>query len=67
MSQERVLTLLYDKTFPPRSQSVGFTGQMGGQVQMQRMMPSGSVTSKLNLKSVDSMRQFNVFNYHGQY
>ena len=26
LSQERVLTLLYDKTFPPRSQSVGFTG-----------------------------------------
>ena len=26
MSQERVLTLLYDKSFPPRSQSVGFTG-----------------------------------------
>ena len=26
MSQERVLTLLYDKTFPPRAQSVGFTG-----------------------------------------
>lgn len=25
MSQERVLTLLYDKTFPPRSQSIGFT------------------------------------------
>lgn len=31
MSQERVLTLLYDKTFPPRSQSVGFTGQLGTQ------------------------------------
>ena len=30
MSQERVLTLLFDKTFPPRSQSVGFTGQLGG-------------------------------------
>ena len=29
LSQERVLTLLYDKTFPPRSQSVGFTGQLG--------------------------------------
>ena len=29
MSQERVLTLLYDKTFPPRSQSVGFTGTIG--------------------------------------
>ena len=29
MSQERVLTLLYDKTFPPRSQSTGFTGQLG--------------------------------------
>lgn len=26
MSQERVLTLLYDKTFPPRSNSVGFAG-----------------------------------------
>jgi len=32
MSQERVLTLLYDKTFPPRSQSVGFAGQIGGQM-----------------------------------
>ena len=32
MSQERVLTLLYDKTFPPRSQSTGFTGQLGGQM-----------------------------------
>ena len=31
MSQERVLTLLYDKSFPPRSQSVGFTGQLGTQ------------------------------------
>lgn len=31
MSQERVLTLLYDKTFPPRAQSVGFTGQLGAQ------------------------------------
>ena len=30
MSQERVLTLLYDKTFPPRSQSAGFAGQIGG-------------------------------------
>ena len=29
MSQERVLTLLYDKTFPPRAQSTGFTGQLG--------------------------------------
>ena len=34
---------------------------------MQRMMPSGSASTKVNLKSVDSMRQFNVFNYHGQY
>ena len=67
MSQERVLTLLYDKTFPPRSQSHGFTGQLGGQMPMQRMMPSGSASTKVNLKSVDSMRQFNVFNYHGQY
>ena len=32
MSQERVLTLLYDKTFPPKSQQNGFTGQMGTQI-----------------------------------
>jgi len=30
-SQERVLTLLYDKTFPPRSQTTGFTGQLSTQ------------------------------------
>ena len=67
MSQERVLTLLYDKTFPPRSQSTGFTGQMGGHMPMQKLIPSGSMSTKIGLKSVDSMRQFNVFNYHGQY
>ena len=25
------------------------------------------MSTKIGLKSVDSMRQFNVFNYHGQY
>ena len=56
MSQERVLTLLYDKTFPPRSQSTGFTGQMGGHMPMQKLIPSGSMSTKIGLKSVDSMR-----------
>ena len=63
MSQERVLTLLYDKTFPPRSQSVGFAGQLGGTVGQfntnivgQRNARQGTQSAnKIGLKSVDSM------------
>lgn len=70
MSQERVLTLLYDKTFPPRSQSVGFTGQLG--TQFNQPAPGHSVNGAAGGRSrakstsgriggVDSMRQFNYF------
>lgn len=46
LSQERVLTLLYDKTFPPRPQS---------QVNKPGFQPLG-------MNSAESMRQFNYFN-----
>ena len=60
MSQERVLTLLYDKTFPPKSQS---TGALGVQLQGLRMPHSGSAATHIGLKSTESMHQFN---YYGQ-
>ena len=70
LSQERVLTLLYDKTFPPRSQSVGFTGQLGGATQfntaastagnggmlMRNARASQSAHKLGGLSNVDSMR-----------
>ena len=61
LSQERVLTLLYDKTFPPRSQSVGFTGQLGTQfnsnvTQGMRNARGTQSAHKLGLSNVDSMR-----------
>ena len=46
LSQERVLTLLYDKTFPPRPQS---------QVNKPGYQPLG-------VNGTESMRQFNYFN-----
>lgn len=56
MSQERVLTLLYDKTFPPRSQSVGFTGQLGTNFGNTGMSRAGTQSAnKIGLKQVDSM------------
>ena len=62
MSQERVLTLLYDKTFPPRSQSVGFTGQLGTNFGNTGMSRAGTQSAnKIGLKQVDSMHQFNYF------
>lgn len=39
MSQERVLTLLYDKTFPPRAQSTSFATQLGTQVNPGAKLP----------------------------
>ena len=71
LSQERVLTLLYDKTFPPRSQSVGFTGQLGGGTQfntastgnggslLRNARASQSAHKLGGLSNVDSMRRFN--------
>ena len=63
MSQERVLTLLYDKTFPPRSQSVGFTGQLGTQFNTvgARNRAATQSAQKIGMSTVDSMRQFNYF------
>lgn len=59
MSQERVLTLLYDKTFPPRSQSVGFTGQLGTQFNngANRNVRTNSQSAQkvTGLNSVDSL------------
>lgn len=61
MSQERVLTLLYDKTFPPRSQSMGFTGQLGNQFNNKSgNLGLGSQSTK-NIGAGDSMRQFNYY------
>ena len=63
LSQERVLTLLYDRTFPPRSQSVGFTGQLGTQFNsnvtqngMNNNKRGTQSAHKLGLSNVDSMR-----------
>ena len=64
LSQERVLTLLYDKTFPPRSQSVGFPGQLGTQYNttaVQSMAGTGGRRTRAQSTSgriggVDSMR-----------
>lgn len=80
MSQERVLTLLYDKTFPPRSQSVGFTGQLGQQFNTGNAggMTAGNRNSNRaaarsahkigGMNNVDSMRKFNYFgNNPGQH
>ena len=65
MSQERVLTLLYDKTFPPRSQSVGFTGQLGTQFNSNLIGSKNhrgtQSAHKIGMTNVDSMRQFNYF------
>lgn len=70
LSQERVLTLLYDKTFPPRSQSVGFTGQLGNQYTSAAQSMAAASGGRSRAKStsgrfvgggVDSMRQFNYF------
>ena len=56
---------MYDKTFPPRSQSVGFTGQLGTQFNTnatgQRNTRATQSAHKLGLANVDSMRQFNYF------
>ena len=56
-----MLTLLYDKTFPPRSQSVGFTGQLGATGGPSNFntnangRPGTQSAHKIGLKSVDSM------------
>ena len=65
LSQERVLTLLYDKTFPPRSQSVGFMGQIVTNFNttmtngMRNTRGTQSAHKLGGLTNVDSMRQFN--------
>lgn len=67
MSQERVLTLLYDKTFPPRSQSqaVGLQGVRDlASSQKRRVSKSAKgLYAKSQLGGKESMR---TFNYYGQ-
>ncbi len=61
MSQERVLTLLYDKTFPPRpataSNTIGINKSMG------RLLSAGGGTGSAADFGDDMLRQFN---YYGQ-
>jgi len=59
MSQERVLTLLYDKTFPPRSQQ---EGNIIKQLQGLNLRES-QMGSQTMLKPAESLHQFN---YYGQ-
>jgi len=64
ISQERVLTLLYDKTFPPRpaAMSSNNTGAQGGNTiginKSLRLLSAGG-----SMGDLDDMRQFN---YYGQ-
>ena len=66
MSQERVLTLLYDKTFPPRSQSqsVGLQG-VRDLVTSQKRRISKSAKG-LYPKSQLGKESMRTFNYYGQ-
>ena len=64
MSQERVLTLLYDKTFPPhQQQQPGVTTQLGGGLQATpgslKNRPGTQSSKLLGLSKVGSIRQFN--------
>lgn len=64
MSQERVLTLLYDKTFPPRSQSqaVGLQGVRDlASSQKQRISKSAKGLYPKSQLGRESMRTFNYY------
>jgi hypothetical protein len=68
LSQERVLTLLYDKTFPPRqSKSVAVGGARGllGTTNMKQSRHSKSLKGFKNgaqgMMDNESLRQFNYY------
>mmetsp|Transcript_42254 Transcript_42254/g.64771 ORF Transcript_42254/g.64771 Transcript_42254/m.64771 type:complete len:101 (+) Transcript_42254:1767-2069(+) len=65
MSQERVLTLLYDKTFPPRpsSQVIAVGGARGllGTTQKTKHSKSAKGLSSMSGADRESMRQFNYY------
>ena len=71
MSQERVLTLLYDKTFPPRSQSqavgiqgVGLQGVRDMATSQKRRISKSA--KGLYAKSQIGKESMRTFNYYGQ-
>jgi len=68
LSQERVLTLLYDKTFPPRPQSQkagngGARGLLGTGSQPIKTKHAKSMKGFQNQTEAETIRQFN---YYGQ-
>ena len=60
MSQERVLTLLYDKTFPPRSQQ---QGNIIKQLQGLNLNGASQLGSQTMLKPTESLHQFNYYGH----
>ena len=66
LSQERVLTLLYDKTFPPRQSSQtlavgGARGLLGASLKHQKHSKSMKGLSMSHAAEKESMRQFNYY------
>jgi len=57
-SQERVLTLLYDRTFPPKQQSTATPGQYGTSFNM-ALGRTMSADQRLDVSSMGSMGAFN--------
>ena len=66
LSQERVLTLLYDKTFPPRPSSQGLA--VGGARGLLGTSMKGGQTHSKSMKSMNAgdKEQMRQFNYYGQ-
>ena len=62
LSQERVLTLLYDKTFPPRSQSQPVLAPPARVMTTQSNRRKSTITrntTQMQSAEQESMRQFN--------
>lgn len=60
LSQERVLTLLYDKTFPPRPSSQGFA--VGG---VRGLLGASMQKMSKSVKTMGTETEMRQFNYYG--
>jgi hypothetical protein len=65
LSQERVLTLLYEKTFPPRASSQGLAVG-GARGLLGSSMKGGKLSKSVKSMGPNDQEQMRQFNYYGQ-